>query len=32
MRLYHKVLQNVPRRPVISNCGTTAGKASWFLD
>ena len=28
----HKRLQNVPERPVISNCGTPTEKASEFLD
>ena len=28
----HKRLVNVPGRPVISNCGTAADKASEFLD
>ena len=28
----HKRLENVPGRPVISNCGTPAEKVSEFLD
>ena len=28
----HKRLNNIPERPVISNCGTPAEKASEFLD
>ena len=28
----HKRLENVPRRPVISNCGTATEKISEFLD
>ena len=28
----HKMLYNVPGKPVISNCGTPTGKVSGFLD
>ena len=28
----HKSLENIPGRPVISNCGTPTGKVSEFLD